>query len=640
MRHAALFFLSICLSQPACPGARADTPEAGVSSLVQQARANNLARDPYWLTLLHYRTKAWRFAGDPVSEITSADFFLSPQGSTDPDAELAATLTGLFKPAGQDPDAHAQCRFVARHQWLRKALDWGSLRPPPVSCPAYLAYTNNHRIESLSLVFATGYLSNPASFFGHILLKFNTQRSAVSSALLDRSVNFGADVPAHENGFKYVFNGLFGGYRASFSHHQFYTFNHAYAENELRDLWEYVLDLKDDEVDQLLAHSWELLGRKYVYYFLNENCAYHMAGLLNLVIEQPLLPALPWSLPSALFEKIAAVQRNGVPLVKQVRRIPSRQSRFHDGFLALDAQAQAVAGKLVDNEVNLADADYAMLPEPRKIAVTDTLLDYYEYRIVTDRQSVALQSAKQEVLIERAGLRAVDLSAGGNAETPSQPAAPHEGTLPFLFRAGPVHNSQFGSGMELQLRPGDHDRLALDVARVPGSHLTILDLRMTYRDDTLTLRSLDLLAIENPNLPATRLPGDAGWAWKFRTALEDHDLACSQCKVWKLEGGLGKALPMSSHGVALGMLDLAVQQRYQDGGSVAFTPQLGFIFTPSPYWKSRGTIGVQSDLNGARGSDRIVRWENRFGSSRHWDLRLSYEERRAREVLAAISIYL
>ena len=130
MRHAALFFLSICLSQPACPGASADTPEAGVSSLVQQARANNLARDPYWLALLHYRTKAWRFAGDPVSEITSADFFLSPQGATDPDAELAATLTGLFKPAGQDPDAHAQCRFVARHQWLRKSLDWGSMRPP------------------------------------------------------------------------------------------------------------------------------------------------------------------------------------------------------------------------------------------------------------------------------------------------------------------------------------------------------------------------------------------------------------------------------------------------------------------------------------------------------------------------------
>lgn len=640
MRHAALFFLTVWLSQPASAGMPADTPEAAASSLVQQAQVKNLARDPYWLALLHYRSKAWRFAGDPVSEITSADFFFSPQGATDPQAELAATLTALFMPAAQDPDAHAQCRFVARYRWLRKSLDWGALRPPAVSCPGYLAYTNNHRIESLSLVFATGYLSNPASFFGHILLKFNTKRDAAASALLDRSVNFGADVPAQENGFNYVFNGLFGGYQAGFTHHQFYTFNHAYAENELRDLWEYVLELTPGEVDQILAHSWELLGRKYVYYFLDENCAFHMARLLNLVIEQPLLPALPWSMPSALFEKIARLEHNGAPLVRQVRRIPSRQSRFHDGFLALDGQAQLVAGKLVDTRMNQADADYAALPEPRKIAVIDTLLDYYEYRIVTERQSVALQTAKQEVLIERAGLRAADLSAAATPPTALSAAAPHEATLPFLFRAGPVHNSELGNAIELQLRPGDHDRMALDAARVPGSHLTILDLRMTYRDDTLKLRSLDLLAIENPNLPTTRLPGDAGWAWKFRAALEDHDLACSQCRVWKLEGGLGRALPLSSHAVALGLLDLAVQQRYQDGGSVAVTPQLGFIVAPSPYWKSRGTVGVQSDLNGARGSERVVRWENRFGSSRHWDLRLSYEERRAREVLAAISIYL
>ena len=78
-----------------------------------------------------------------------------------------------------------------------------------------------------------------------------------------------------------------------------------------------------------------------------------------------------------------------------------------------------------------------------------------------------------------------------------------------------------------------------------------------------------------------------------------------------------------------------------DSGQLSMTAgTLPPMFDFELHLSEDGTIGVQSDLNGARSSDRVVRWENRFGSSRHWDLRLSYEERRAREVLAAISIYL
>ena len=135
-------------------------------------------------------------------------------------------------------------------------------------CPAYRAYAVNGEIESVSLVYATGYLSNPASFYGHILLKFNTRGGVLANELLDQSVNYGAAVPRGENPVVYILKGLFGGYDATFSNQQFFRFNHAYAENELRDLWEYVLRLHPDEIDQLVAHSWELLGRNFDYYFL------------------------------------------------------------------------------------------------------------------------------------------------------------------------------------------------------------------------------------------------------------------------------------------------------------------------------------------------------------------------------------
>ena len=400
-----------------------------------------------------------------------------------------------------------------------------------------------------------------------------------------------------------------------------------------------MLDLNEHEVDRLVAHSWELLRHKYVYYFLRENCAYRMAELLSLVIDQPLLPKLPWSMPAAVFDKIAAIRRDGVPLVREVRRIASRQSRFHDKFRALDPAEKAVTAKLVDSALDLQLADYAALPRTRKTAVIDSLLDYYEYRIVIDRQDSSLQDAKQKVMIERIGLPARVDQAKGLTEAATQVPPPHQATLPFLVRLGGVHNSRLGGGTELRIRPAAFDRLAADVGRIPSSHLTVLDLRLVYRDDTLKLRSLDLVAIENPNLPKTSLPGDGGLAWKFRVGLESHDLACTGCTVWKLEGGFGRAVSVSSQAVAFGMLDLAAQEPHRGSGVLALIPRVGVAASPGTHWKTYATIGGYSYLNGSRAHGRVLRWENRFGTSRHWDVRLSYEERAAREVLAAISIY-
>jgi Domain of unknown function (DUF4105) len=640
MRHpAALPLLFALLAQLPAKCLAADLRANAATALVEQARSKNLAAHPYWNALLHYRPALPRDGVAQVSEVISPEFFLAPQGRHDPSAELEATLAAMLAPAGEDADAHAQCRFVARYQWLRRSLDWSGSAPPAMACPAYRTYTRNHRIESLSLVFATGYLSNPASFFGHILLKFNTQRGSAPAELLDYSLNFGADIPPGENGVSYVLNGLLGGYQAGFTNQEFYTFNHAYAENELRDLWEYVLELKEHEVEQLVAHSWELLRHKYVYYFLRENCAYRMAELLGLVIDQPLLPSLPWSMPATVFERITAIRRDGVPLVREVRRIASRQSRFHERFRALDATAQGVAVNLVDSGLDLRDARYAALSQERKTAVIDALLDYYEYRIIVDRQDSSLQDTKHRVLVERIGLPARDAAAYGLADAGKDTAPPHQATLPFLVRLGGVHNSRLGGGTELRLRPGVFDRMASDVGRIPSSHLTFLDLRVVYRNRSVKLRSLDLLAIENPNLPRTHLPGDGGWAWKLRATLEAHDLACSACSVWKLEGGFGRAMSLTNAAVVFGIVDLVAQESHRASGWAAVIPRLGVVAAAGPYWKTHAMIGEYAYLNGSRGRGRVLRWENRFGTSRHWDARLSYEERVAREVVAAVSMY-
>ena len=603
------------------------------AELVAQAAARQLARDPYWRALLHYRQKR---DGSLASEIISPEFFLAADGATSAQAELAATLAALFEPAGNDPENHAQCRFVARYKWLRKVLDWKGLEPPPLGCLQYRAYTMNGEVESLSLVYASGYLSNPASFYGHILLKFNSRRASPAQELLDQSLNFGAAVPRGENPVRYVAKGLFGGYDAVFSHEQFYRFNHAYAENELRDMWEYVLELSGDEVDQIVSHSWELLGRRYVYYFLKENCAYRMAELLELVIGERPLPDLPWSLPGVVFDRLASLERGGVPLVRSVRRIASRQNRFRGEFVSLAALERQAALEWVERGPDAA-ARYAALPEQSRIAVIDTLLDYYEYRIVADRADPTLKPIKQRLLAERAAL-----PARSSPEEPdhAEPAAPpHEGPLPLMLRVGAAHNTHSGSGLALTLRPANYDHLSLDAGRIAHSQLTMFELKTMIFAHELRLRSLDLIHIENFNAARTPLPGDGGFAWKLRAGFDGHNLECAGCTVLKIAGGFGKAALLDRERLVFGMLDVSAQSAYAGSGTLAATPRIGLVAAATPAWKSYLSLGRQVFLNGQRHGERVARWENRFGSNRKWDLRLAYEENVAREWQAAVSFY-
>lgn len=630
-----------CLILNACSSAAA-YPESSseVDALVHQAESKGLARHSYWMALMHYRHNAQGIDTGVASEIISPEFFLSSSGPTNPASELAATLAAFFKDPGSDPDSHAQCRFIARYKWLRKSLDWKGLKPPSVVCKQFNEWTMNGQVESLSLVFATGYLSNPASFYGHILMKFNTNRAVVSIDILDESVNFGAIVPSNENGVLYVLKGLFGGYDASFSNTRFYRLNHMYAENELRDMWEYELALSKDEVDQISAHSWELLKVRFTYYFLRENCAYRMAELLELVIGQPLLPSdLPWSLPATVFNRIASLDRNGIPLVRKVRLIPSRLNSFYAKYSSLTPAQELLARELVAGTANFAKPAYSVLPEAEKVAIVDSLLDYYEFRIVANEKSADLKKEKQKLLLERAGLASQRQSGIGKQPPIFSASPPHEGPLPGMIRLGLLHNSHWGGGVELRFRPAYYDFLQLDAGHIADSNLTMFDFRMIYANDRLRLRGLDLVNIETLNVSRTRLPDEGGLAWKVKFGFESQHLGCEDCLNFNFTGGLGKAAPVTGKVTSYGMIDLFAQTKYLNYGTIGAIPRVGLIGSPVEDWKSNFTIGRRIYTNGSLSGNRLIRWENRFGSRRDWDARVSYEYNIAHEFQMAVSTY-
>ena len=184
------------------------------SSLANEQSLIEFSTNKQWLKLLHYKP-----GSSSESYITSPDFFLSSSRILSSLEELKATITALYLPINknQSPNEHALCRFPARSTLIQQQLNlsaYGEL--PTIECAQYKIWRQQIKDDSVSLVFASGYMSNPASMYGHILLKFSAHDANKSSELLDTSVNYGAIVPSKENPLLYVLRGILGGYDAAF----------------------------------------------------------------------------------------------------------------------------------------------------------------------------------------------------------------------------------------------------------------------------------------------------------------------------------------------------------------------------------------------------------------------------------------
>jgi len=115
-RHVSLFFMLAFVPVLFLPvHAVAGPPTA--DELIALSRQKNLSRDRYWHILMHYGKTLFGFK----SQVDDPQFFLAPDGKTNPRAELEATIAALFQPDDEAAQPFV-CRFYARFAWLREML--------------------------------------------------------------------------------------------------------------------------------------------------------------------------------------------------------------------------------------------------------------------------------------------------------------------------------------------------------------------------------------------------------------------------------------------------------------------------------------------------------------------------------------
>lgn len=219
------------------------------------------AENHHWLKLLHYVESPFY---DAKSEVDSEGFFLSREGKYSPEREKEATQR-LISEKG--------CTFPARSLLLNPDFQY-------LHCPQVREWLESFGSVEITLIYAGPFVENPASVFGHTFLRFDRNDRKIPAPLLEKTVSFAAQTGG-QRGLALAAKGLVGAYQGKFFFSQFDQALRKYRDIDRRELWEFRLRFTSREVLFILLHLFELKDQYFDYYFIDENCSYHLLSLLE-----------------------------------------------------------------------------------------------------------------------------------------------------------------------------------------------------------------------------------------------------------------------------------------------------------------------------------------------------------------------
>ncbi|WLH78608.1 DUF4105 domain-containing protein [Pseudomonas sp. FP2335] len=520
-------------------------------------RLQQLANDPFWLSLGHYeagKISGWR------SYVSDQKFFLAADGAHHPDAELKATVDALYAPASLG-EKHAQCVYPARTRWLKDQLHLTGL--PAVDCSEFKQWFKDVAPHSAVMIFPAAYLNSPSSMFGHTLLRIDqadVQRD--NTALLSYAINFGAYIEGSDNSILYAWKGLMGGYPGLFALVPYQEKLSEYRSLENRDLWEYRLNLTQVETERMVEHVWELKQIKFDYFFFDENCSYRLLELLQVarpglrLTEQFPLTAIPT-------DTVKAVKDAG--LVEKIDYRPSRERELLERAKPLDSDEQQWVLKVSEEQKHLQDPAFKALAKDRQALIIDAAYRLGRYRANGLERDPARSQRSFELL------RAINQNPAPDLKI-QPPGLPENGHESRTWQAGIGTRGDKAFG-EYGLRMAYHD-LNDNAEGFPlGAQIEILQMKLRqYEGNHWQLQQLDLATIRSLT-PRNALLQPL--SWQVTGGLErvpgKHD---DETLVAHVNGGAGGTWQLRDDmlGFALG----TVRVEHNNDFNEAISPAAGF----------------------------------------------------------------
>ncbi|MBA4273474.1 Lnb N-terminal periplasmic domain-containing protein [Pseudomonas sp. MF6776] len=449
---------------------------------IDPQRLQQLANDRFWISLGHYETAklgGWR------SYVSDKKFFLAPDGNEHPDRELAATVQALYAPASLG-EQHAQCVYPARTRWLKTQLNLTDLPMP--ACAEYKKWFKDVSPHSAVMIFPAAYLNSPSSMFGHTLLRIDqADVQSDKTSLLSYAINFGAYIEGSDNSILYAWKGLMGGYPGLFALVPYQEKLSEYRSLENRDLWEYRLNLTQEETARMVEHVWELKQIQFDYFFFDENCSYRLLELLQVarpslrLTEQFPLTAIPT-------DTVKAVKEAG--LVENIEYRPSRERELLSRAEPLTDEEQQWVLKVSAEQQVLQEPAFKALPRARQALIIDAAYRLERYR--ANGQERDPQRAQRSFEL----LRAINKNPAPELEIP-RPGLPEDGHESRTWQAG-LGTRGDRAFAEYGLRMAYHD-LNDNAESFPlGAQIEILQMKLRqYEGNHWQFQQLDLATIRS-----------------------------------------------------------------------------------------------------------------------------------------------
>lgn len=617
MRNLLLIILALLFFPPAVKAKNSVSPY--LKELVRQASDQKLYQDRYWHLLLHYR-KNW--GGGYTSEIDDPGFFLSPDGKTDPEAELHATISYFFLNTlvGRSKQP-AQCAFVARYHWLKEKLKFHESKLLPQPCERFDHWLEELNPASISVIFPSAYMDNPASMFGHSFLRVDQKGQTEQTRILAYTINYAAEVPP-DAGIEFAYKGIFGGYKGFFSTIPYYMKVKEYRDIENRDIWEYRLNFSHKQNLRLLMHAWELGNAYFDYYFFKENCAYHILSLLE--VADPnlhLTDQFPIATIPADTIRLLVRQKG---LVEEVSSRPARSTLLKRKQGALEEQETSLFSRLINDPHLTSQSEFLQLPQHRQTFLLDLASDALRYKAVTDQSHAAsYQTMNRSILVTRSQI-----------QIPSPPFH----VEPFSLSPEHGHNTlRVGGGTgwrndeifeEINVRAAYHDLLDPDPGYTQDAQIELGYLglrhyhgRNQFRIERFTFANvLSLAPIDSLFVSPS---------WKINVGMDTvRTSTCGLCSNGHVNAGAGGALETRIFQrevfFLFGEFDANVSGAYDENHRVGGGISGGVMATISPNWKWLVSAGYMGYPLGDRSDDIPISVGQRWTFAKNFAVRATF----------------
>jgi Domain of unknown function (DUF4105) len=593
-----------------------------LEELVAKSKQLRLAERPEWMKLLHYVPNL--IAPGVHGLVDSPHFYNAPDGKNDPRAELEATLASFYSDIEENNEQqNPQCLFIARYTWLNQQLAFDPRRLPQRECKRYQKWHDGLNPSGLTLIFASAYLNSPSSMYGHPLVRVDAKDQDEHTRLLAYAITFAANTD-ETNGLTYAMSGLFGGYQGVFSVLPYYIKVREYSNLENRDLWEYQLNLAPEEVEWVLMHAWELGPIYFQYYFFDENCAYHLLGLLQ--VARPELDLTSnfrwWAIPSDAVREIAKQP----DLLKKVVYRPSNATMVKFELSLLDKSERKLTKDLSMRHVAVNDPSFSALPESRAAAVLETSQDYVSYLRATGNNDVSDPAElTRELLTARSRLDVVAQAPG----VPVPKVRPDQGHGSSRVALG-IGQKDRNNFQELSARATYHDIMDSNDGYARGAELEFFSLGLRHYDsgasriEKFTPINILSLTPRDDFFQSMSWKISAGWQ---RTRISDG----SEPLAFSLDGGAGGAWS-NKRDTALwyAFFDSSarVNNNLENGFALGAGASVGGLFDFSPRWRLHGYVRGMRYFLGQPDTPRSFGLEQRLAFGRDLAMRVNFARNR------------